>query len=139
MEKPFPIPTPTSKPFWDGLAEHQVRIQQCRACHSWIFYPRVMCPHCWAADLEWKEIPGTGTLYTFTICRKPTHPLFAGEVPQLLAVVQLDEGPRLTSTLVNVRETEIRIGMRLKPFFDGIAGRNVTLLRYQPANEGEHA
>ena len=133
MEKPLPIPTPTAKPFWDGLAEHTVRIQQCRACHRWIFYPRVTCPHCWAADLDWQEIPGTGTLYTFTICRKPTHPVFADEVPQLLAVVQLDEGPRLTSTLVNVKEGDIRIGMRLKPFFDDIAGRQVTMLRYQPA------
>ncbi len=133
MEKPLPIPTPTSKPFWDGLAAHQVRIQQCRACHSWIFYPRLICPRCWAADLDWKAIAGTGTLYTFTIARKPTHPLFADEVPQLLAVVEFDEGPRLTSTLVNVKEGDIRIGMRLKPFFDDIPKRNVTLLRYQPA------
>jgi uncharacterized OB-fold protein len=138
MDKPFPIPTPTSQPFWDGLAQRQVRIQQCRACQSWIFYPRVICPRCWAADLDWKEIAGTGTLYTFTICRKPTHPLFADEVPQLLAVVQLDEGPRLTSTLVNVKEQDIRVGMRLKPYFDDVAGRNVTLLRYQPAPEGGH-
>ena len=135
MDKPFPIPTPTSQPFWDGLAQRKVRIQQCRACHSWIFYPRVICPRCWAADLDWKEIAGTGTLYTFTICRKPTHPLFADEVPQLLAVVQLDEGPRLTSTLVNVKEQDIRVGMRLKPYFDDVAERNVTLLRYQPAPE----
>ncbi|MFN8624413.1 MAG: OB-fold domain-containing protein [Candidatus Binatia bacterium] len=137
MEKPFPIPTPTSKPFWDALAAHRVRIQQCRACHGWIFYPRIVCPRCWGADLEWKDIAGTGTLYTFTIGRKPTHPLFADEVPQRLAVVQLDEGPRLTTTLVNVQESDIRVGMRLKPFFDDIAARNVTLLRYQPAGRGE--
>jgi len=134
MDKPYPIPTSTSKPFWDGLARHQVRIQQCRACQSWIVYPRVICPRCWAPDLDWKAIPGTGTLYTFTICRRPTHPLFADEVPQLLAVVQLDEGPCLTSTVVNVDEADIRVGMRLKPFFDDIAGRNVTMLRYQPAS-----
>ena len=96
----------------------------------------MLCPRCWAADLEWQQVAGSGTLYTYTICRKPTHPLFADEVPQLLAVVQLDQGPRLTSTLVKVKEQDIRIGMRLQPYFDDLAGRNITLLRYQPAPEG---
>lgn len=136
MEKPLPIPTQTSKPFWDGLAAHKVRIQQCRVCQAWVFYPRVACPRCLAPDLDWRDVSGAGTLYTYAIARKPTHPLFADDVPQFLAVVQLDEGPRLTSTLVNVRESDVRIGMRLEPFFDDVSGRGVTMLRYQPARKG---
>ena len=63
--------------------------------------------------------------------RQPTSPHFATEVPQQLAVVELDEGVRLTTTLVNVREADIRIGMRLKPYFEPVTD-DVTLLRYQP-------
>lgn len=132
MEKPLPIPTPTSKPFWDALARHQIVIQRCAACRSWIFYPRVACPRCLSPDLRWNEIAGTGRLYTFAICRRPTHPIFADEVPQMIAVVELDEGPRLTSTLVRVSEERVRIGMRLKPYFEDVTGKSVTLLRYQP-------
>jgi len=133
MEKPLPIPTPTSKPFWDGLASHELRIQRCRACRSFVFYPRVVCPRCLGPDLDWQVVPGTGTLYTFAICRRPTHPFFADEVPQMLAVVELDEGPRLSSTLVEVKEEEIRVGMRVEPVFQDVAGKGVTLLRYRPA------
>jgi uncharacterized OB-fold protein len=77
-------------------------------------------------------VPGTGCLYTFTIARQPTSPHFASEVPQRLAVVELDEGVRLTTTLVNAADTDIHIGMRLRPFFDPVSDE-ITLLRYQPA------
>ena len=64
---------------------------------------------------------GNGTLYTYTIARQPTSPHFASEVPQRLAVVELEEGVRLTTTLVNVADADIRIGMRLRPYFDPVA------------------
>ncbi|MGE0542538.1 MAG: Zn-ribbon domain-containing OB-fold protein [Dehalococcoidia bacterium] len=131
--KPLPAPTPTSQPFWDALRAHEVRIQQCTSCDAFIFYPRSNCPSCLSADLTWQKVAGTGTIYTFTIARRPTAPPFADEVPQKIAVVKLDEGPHLTTTLVNVEPEEIRIGMRVQPVFDDIAGIDVTLLRYQPA------
>jgi uncharacterized OB-fold protein len=131
--KPLPTPTPTTQPFWDGLRAHEVRIQRCQSCDTFIFYPRSNCPSCLSADLIWQRVPGTGTVYTFTIARRPTAPPFADEVPQKIAVVELDEGPHLTTTLVNIQPEEIRIGMRVKPLYDDIAGTNVTLLRYEPA------
>lgn len=133
MPKPLPVPTPTSQPFWDGLRKHEVHIQRCTACGNYIFYPRSNCPFCLSPELEWKQVSGNGTLYTFTIARRPTAPPFADEVPQKLAVVELDEGPRLTSTLVNLPEDQIKIGMRLKPVFDDLPDAEITLLRYEPA------
>ena len=133
MEKPLPIPTPTSKPFWDGLRERRVRIQRCATCDTWIFYPRSHCPHCLSPDPEWREISGAGTVYTFTVARRATAPMFEDEVPQKIAVVALDEGPHLTTTLVNVEPGEIHIGMRVRPAFDDIDGHEITLLRYEPA------
>jgi uncharacterized OB-fold protein len=132
FDKPLPTPTPTSAPFWNGLKEGVVKLQKCSDCGAWVFYPRSRCSGCLSDSLEWREVSGNGTLYTYTIARQPTSPHFADEVPQLLAVVELEEGVRLTTTLVNVAEADIRVGMRLRPYFDLVAD-DVTLLRYQPA------
>lgn len=134
MKKPFPIPTPDSRPFWNGLAEQKILLKHCRQCDHLFHYPRITCPHCLSSDLEWKQSSGRGKLYTYTISRRPTHPLFADEVPQYLAVVELEEGPRLTSTLVNVPEDKIRIGMELAPVFERHEKEGATLLRFQPAD-----
>lgn len=129
--KPLPQPTPISAPFWDGLKEHQVKIQQCDSCNHWIFFPRAHCPQCASPSLSWRQIPGEGTLYTYTITRVPTLPEFTDEMPQLLAVVELDQGPRLNTTLVGVDENALRVGMRVRPVFDDRPG-SATLLRYTP-------
>ena len=101
--KPLPHPTETSAPFWEGLKAHQVRIQQCEDCSHWIFFPRAHCPACASRRLAWRDVSGEGTLYTYTVARVPTLPEFTDEMPQLLAVVQLDEGPHINTTLVGVR------------------------------------
>ena len=129
--KPLPVPTPTSRPFWDGLNAGKIVIQRCTECSTWVFYPRSRCSNCLSANLAWQEVSGAGVLYTFTLARQPTAPHFAEEVPQKLAIVELAEGVRMTSTLVNVDAADIRVGMKLKPVFDKQAG--VTLLRFQPA------
>jgi uncharacterized protein len=132
LEKPLPLPTPVTRPFWEGLAEGCIRIQHCLDCGGWVFYPRSHCSHCLSERLEWREVSGAATLYTFTITRQPTAPFFADEVPQRLAVVELAEGVRMTSTLVNVADADIRVGMRLRPVFDRVSA-DVTMLRFAPA------
>lgn len=127
--KPLPQPTPISAPFWEGLKAHQVRLQQCDDCAHWIFFPRAHCPRCASAKLSWRDVAGTGTLYTYTVARVPTLPEFADEMPQILAVVQFDEGPNVNTTLVGIDEAQLRVGMRVRPVFDDRPGA-VTLLRY---------
>lgn len=134
MKKPYPVPTPDSRPFWNGLAEQKILLKHCRDCDCVFHYPRVTCPNCLSSDLDWKQASGQGTLYTYTISRRPTHPLFADEVPQLMAVVELEEGPRITSTLLNVPEDNIQIGMALTPVFEHNEKEKITLLRFQPAD-----
>ena len=129
--KPLPNPTPASQQFWDGLKAHQVRIQQCGNCAHWIFYPRLQCSHCASQELEWKTVTGEGTLYTFTVARVPTLPEFADEMPQVLAVIALDEGPHINTTIVGVAPEAIKVGQRMRPVFDERPGSAV-LLRYTP-------
>ncbi len=133
VRPPLPTPIDRTQPFWDGLRERRVRIQYSPSSDTWVFYPRSHAPLTLADDLEWRDISGEGTLYTYTIARRPTAPDFAGEEPQIIAVVELDEGPRLTSTLVNVDEHAISVGMRVRPVFEDVPDSETTLLRYEPA------
>lgn len=128
--KPLPQPTALSVPFWDGLKAHSVRIQQCAQGH-WLFFPRNHCPVCGTRELAWRSVSGAGKLYTFTVARVPTLPEFTDELPQLLAVVELDEGVHINTTLVGVEEAALQVGMRVRPVFDERPG-TVTLLRYTP-------
>jgi len=128
--KPLPQPTPISAPYWDGLKAHEVRLQQCAHGH-WLFFPRTHCPTCGTRQLTWQTVSGEGTLYSFTVARVPTLPEFTDEMPQLLAVVALDQGVHINTTLVGVEPGDIRIGQRLRPVFDERPG-SATLLRYTP-------
>ncbi len=132
MEKPLPHATDISRPFWEGLRAGEIRIQKCTACEHWVFYPRSHCPKCLRTELAWHTVSGRGQLHTFTITRSPTVAMFADEMPQRLAVVELEEGVRLTSTLVDVEEADIVVGMALEPVFESTDGGEGVLLRFRP-------
>lgn len=133
LAPPLPLATPTSAPFWEGLRRGEVRLQRCEACTAWVFHPRSNCPRCLSPKLAWHVVAGTGRLHTFTIARVPTAPFFADAVPQRLALVELDEGVRIPSTLVGVADEEIEIGMRLVPVFEPTVGGESVLLRFTKA------
>lgn len=126
-----PDPTPTSQPFWDALAEQRVEIQRCDDCSSWVYYPRARCPECLSTALVWTEVSGEGAVYTFTVARQPTTPAFAEVETPLIAVVELDEGVRVTTSLEGVDIEDVTVGMRVGPVFVP-AGDGMTLLRHQP-------
>lgn len=130
--RPIPEPTPVSRPFWDALTEERVLIQYSPSLGEYVFYPRTLAPRTLADDLEWREISGRGSLYTFTVADRPTAPPWADAVPQLLAVVEWDEGPRVSTELVDVDPADIHVGMRVEPVFDHDPDSGMTLLRYRP-------
>ena len=133
-ERPRPVPIDVTRPFWDGLAADLIRLQRCRECTSWIFYPRPRCSTCLSDALDWHTVSGRGTVYTYTVARQATHPAFADEVPQLLAIVELDEGVRMTTTLVDVAPDDLCVGLPVAPVFDH-GDDGVTLLRFRPVEE----
>jgi uncharacterized OB-fold protein len=132
--KPRPVPTATSQPFWDALRQERVDLQHCDDCGTWVYYPRLRCPHCLSAALTWQTTSGEGTVFTFTVAPQPTAPPFADEVPQLLAMVELSVGVRVSTTLVDVAPEAIAIGMRVQPVFDH-GDDGITLLRFRPADQ----
>lgn len=131
--KPMPLPTAISAPFWDGLKDGRVMLQQCNTCQHWIFYPRRHCSSCLSHDLSWKQVSGAGKLYTYTVARVPTLPEFASAEPQILAVVELDEGVRMNTTLVGLELERIEVGMPVKPVRARVNAGGAVLLRYTGA------
>ncbi|MBN3967698.1 OB-fold domain-containing protein [Pseudomonas gregormendelii] len=128
--KPMPVATQISAPFWEGLKARRLLIQQCNACAHWNFYPRRHCPVCLEHDLAWREVDGAATLYSYTVTRIATLPDFMDEMPQKLAVVELAEGVRINTNLVGLEENEIEIGMALQPVFAEVDAKGNRLLRF---------
>ena len=132
LSKPVPNPTPTSQPYWDALAASDEKLQHSDDCSSWVIYPRNHCSHWLSPNLTWKTVSGECVVYSFTIARRPTAPLFAGEEPQYIAVIKLIEGIRLNSVLTEVNEADIKVGMKVVPVFH--RERDATLLYFKPAS-----
>jgi uncharacterized OB-fold protein len=124
------LPTPLTQPFWDGLRERRLLLQYSPSTQQWVFYPRLLAPRTLADDLEWREASGLGTLYTFTIARYPTWAAWSDDVPQLIGVVQLAEGPRLTTELVGIAPQDLHVGMPVRAVFREEQGAGVTMLRF---------
>ena len=116
----LPDVTPISRPYWDGLAAGQLRLQHCRACGAYQYPPESFCYECPATDLEWRTVEGRGTIYSFIVVHQLYHPAFAERVPYVVATVQLDEGPRLLAALFE-EGARVAIGARVHPRIEPIA------------------
>jgi uncharacterized OB-fold protein len=100
-----------SRPFWDAAKEHRFVIARCRSCGRAHHYPRPFCPFCWSEDVGWEDASGRATLYTYsTVYVNDLFP-FRDELPYVAAVVDLDEGPRVMTRLVDVPEADLQVGM----------------------------
>jgi len=124
VDRPLPRPSEHSRTFWDATAEGRFVIQTCD-CGEVIFYPRVNCPRCGSTELSDVDASGAGTVFTYTIARRPTHRSFADAGPYIIAMVELDEGPHVTTNIIDCDPDEVEIGMRVELTFadevDGIA------------------
>ena len=120
--KPGPHPTPISAPFWEAASEGRLVMQRCDACGRWQHYPRNLCAGCWSAQLQWREATGTGTIWTLTVAHRPGHPAWVPEVPYAIAIVELDEGPRILANLAGDRPEELQIGDRVRVSFEAREG-----------------
>ncbi|MBV9325691.1 MAG: Zn-ribbon domain-containing OB-fold protein [Chloroflexi bacterium] len=96
-----PVPTPETAPFWAGTLAGELRVQRCNACGRYYFYPRPFCRYCASRDVEWRTASGTGRLISYVINHRPLPPA-APDRPQIIALVELDEGPRMLTNIVGV-------------------------------------
>jgi uncharacterized OB-fold protein len=118
--RPVPIVTDDSAVFWDAAAAGQLVAQRCGQCGVLRHPPRPMCPHCHSLDVDVVPLSGRGTLYSYAVLHHPQNPAF--DYPVLAALVDLEEGVRILSNLVDVAPDDIRIGMRVEARFEPTVG-----------------
>lgn len=104
-------------PWWQAAAEGRLLLRRCRACGAAHLYPRPFCPSCWSEDVVWAQASGAATLYTYSVVRFNDLPPFAERVPYVAAIVELAEGPRLMSNIVECEPDRLEIGMPLQVTF----------------------
>ncbi len=103
-KRPCPDATPETREFWDGARRHELRIQRCRPCGKAYFYPRPFCPRCSSKYVEWFTASGKGRLHTYVISHRAAMG-FRDAVPYVIAIVELDEGPRMMTNIVGIEPT----------------------------------
>jgi uncharacterized OB-fold protein len=133
---PGVMPTPTlpaittlTRPYWDAATQGRLLLPRCNACGRHFFRPEVACSHCFATDWQWVEATGRGTLYSYSVVHRAPAPGF--QVPLVLAIVELEEGPCVFSNLVGCGIADIQIGMPLQVRFEQVAA-GVHLARFEP-------
>ena len=130
--KPLPQANPQTEEFWEGCKRHELLIQRCTDCGTYRHYPRPMCPNCGSWNAAWVRVSGKGTVYSYLIAVQPFHPGFAAEAPYAAVIVELDEGVRLVSNMMECTPEEIHIGMPVEVAFDDVT-EEVTLPRFKRA------
>ncbi|HWW54217.1 MAG TPA: Zn-ribbon domain-containing OB-fold protein [Acidimicrobiales bacterium] len=128
----LPTPDPSTQAFWDGTKEGRLPIRRCLECGKAHFYPRPFCPYCWSERVEWEDASGRATLYTYSIVYVNDLPPFPERVPYVAAVVDLEEGPRMMTNVVDCPFEDLRMGMDLEVTFRKETD-DVTLPVFRPA------
>jgi len=130
--RPVPPVTPETEPFWAGAAEGVFRIMRCQECGEPYFYPRQHCPFCFSDDVAWEAAEGTGEVYTYSVVgRVEDWPDDA--LPQIPAIVELSEGPRVITNIVDAQPADVEIGTSVSVQFVDTATDNVAIPVFAPA------
>jgi hypothetical protein len=114
--KPLPDADNVSAPYWKAGSEGRLLVQECPTCGNRQWYPRAVCTAC-GADPEWLECSGKGIVHTFTVVRQFGMKPFRDEVPYVVAMIDLEEGPRMMGAVTDCEPDAVRIGMPVEVHF----------------------
>ena len=112
----FDLPAPEAEtwPFWEATREHRLLLKRCADCGEAHFYPRPFCPKCWSGQVRWEDASGSATLYTWSTVHVNDLPPFPERVPYIAAMVELAEGPRMMTNVIECESGDLAIGMALR-------------------------
>jgi uncharacterized OB-fold protein len=119
-QRPLPEITPLTEPYWSAARERRLEVQRCDGCGALRFPPEVGCYACGSMESTWAPVSGRATLYTWTIAHPPLLPFFAERAPWPVAVVQLDEGPRMATNLIDMPVEDYVFGLPLVVDFEDV-------------------
>ena len=131
-QKTLPRVDEESRGYWEALQRHELYFQRCADCRLDRFPPRALCPACLSAAVEWVRASGRATVYSYTVTYQNQAPGYRDELPYVLAVVQLEEGPRLMTNLIDCAPDAVRIGMAVMVAFVDVTPE-CTLAQFRPA------
>jgi len=129
--KPLPLMDGFAAEFYEYCKRGELRFQRCTACGKWRHVPRHTCAACGSWEWEWAKASGRGKLFSWTVARRPMHPAFT-EVPYAPAIIELEEGTRLVSWVVDCAPDDLKMGMPVEVFFDPVTPE-VTLPKFRRA------
>ncbi len=135
LDKPVPSPSEDSQPFWDACQRQELIIQRCDDCGHHRFPPSLLCPCCMSMRTTWVKATGKATVFSFQVTYRPFYP--AWDPPYNVAIVQLEEGPRMHTNIVGVDNDELFIGMPVKVVFEKIEGSDWYLPKFTPLKADE--
>jgi uncharacterized OB-fold protein len=115
--KATPVATPETAEYWAGARRHVLMIQRCSSCARHQFYPRVLCTACSGRMLTWVQASGRGTIRSYTVVRRPVSEAYAPDVPYVVALITLAEGPTMMSQVVGIDPDAVRIGLAVEVTF----------------------
>jgi uncharacterized OB-fold protein len=132
--KPLPTIDAETRPFWEACRAHELRAQRCTGCHRFRWPPRPLCPHCRSWEAEWTALPGTGVVASYVVVHYSAVPVFAAELPYVVAHITVDgtDGAlRLTSNVIDCPPDDVSVGMRVAVVFEDVTPE-VTLPKFRP-------
>ncbi len=118
--QPLPKMEGLTQQFYGWCRERELRFQRCSHCGTWRHPPRELCAECRSFDWDWARADGTGSVFTYTIVARALHPAFAGRTPYAAVVVELAEGVRLLSRVVNCPPADLQIGLPVEVDFEPV-------------------
>jgi uncharacterized OB-fold protein len=133
VERPAPILTDDNRLFWEAAQQGRLITQRCSGCGRLRHPPRPMCPSCHSLEYDVLELAGTGVVYSYTILHHPQHPSF--RYPVIAALVDLDEGVRVLSNLIDIAPSEVRIGLPVTVSFESTRD-DLAVPVFAPAGDG---
>lgn len=118
MEDLIPVSNADSREYWQGARNGKLKLRRCRSCAKVHFMPRFLCPFCWSEELDWIDSTGRGTVHSFTVIRRAPLAELADRVPYVVALVDLEEGPRMIANIMGDGALETRIGDSVSVAFE---------------------
>jgi uncharacterized OB-fold protein len=131
IEKPLPRPSEDSAPYWEAAHKGELQMQKCGDCGHVRFPPSLLCPRCLSDEAEWTKLSGRGKVYSWIVIHQSQHPAFNADTPYNVAIVELEEGPRLHTNIVGCANEEIHIGMPVEVVFERVSD-DTAMPRFKP-------
>ena len=134
LPAPSPAVNPETSQFWAATADGRLLVKRCQDCDSLIWYPRAICPACSSLRTEWFEVSGRGFIYSYTVNHRGEG-AYLGLPPFVLAYVELDEGPRVMTNIVEADPAELAVDLPVEVVFHD-TGDGAALPRFRPLQPG---